>query len=316
MSEYLKKMLNSGKVYDDIIPINVTKYRDAVLKLRSSPEIPITSTGNAEMDNLVSGFERGRLYVISAPTKQGKTTLAQTIMYNMAQKNISSLIFSYEMSWQEITKKFMDMDLKTKRDVPTDIPIFFPLELHRGGGELQYQWLFEAVAKAKLDHGVQVAFIDHLHFLLPLRDYSNLSIIIGGVVREIKRMAVALDMSIVLITHIAKIKEDKVPDWTDIRDSSFITQEADAVWMLYRIKSKEAAKRVTDESTEDVFTKKAILSLELDRARGRTGKLKLWHNGAMFEPYTGQDGFDEFIKVAKKAYVSTAPDNNPALPDF
>ena len=283
MSEYLTKSLKEGKAYDQIIPIDVSSYSELVEKMKSIVAIKPTSTGLNELDSLMGGFENGRMYVLSAPTKQGKTTLAQSLMYLMAKKGLPSMIFSYEMGWQEITKKFMAMDLM-KNQQTTNLPLYLPIELHRGGGELQYQWLFEAIYKAKTENGVKLVVIDHLHFLLPLKDYQNTSFIIGGIVREIKRMAVALDVPIILIAHVQKIKDDKVPDWTDIRDSSFITQEADVVLMMYRKKNENTAKKVTDNNTLETYSNEAFLSLELDRVSGKSGKIKLIHNGIMFEP--------------------------------
>ena len=285
MSEYLKKSLQEGKAYDQIIPINVSSYSELVEKMKTLPEVKPVSTGLLALDNLMGGFEEGRMYVLSAPTKQGKSTMAQSLMYLMAKKGLPSLMFSYEMGWQEVTKKFMAMDEKMQKfKIPTALPLYLPIDLHRGGGELQYQWLFEAIAKAKLENGIKLVVIDHLHFLLPLKDYQNTSFIIGGIVREIKRMAVALSIPIILIAHVQKIKDDKVPDWTDIRDSSFITQEADVVLMMYRLKNKDSATSVTEDSDVEVYTNKAILSVELDRVNGRSGKIKLIHNGVMFEP--------------------------------
>lgn len=228
-------------------------------------------------------LENNHLFLLADFTVVHNTTMAQTIMYNMATHNEASLMFSYEMGWQEIVKKFFDMD-SSLGFTDTNLPIFLPLELHRGGGELQLQWLYEAIARAILENNIKLVVIDHLHFLLPLKDFNNISFLIGGIVREIKRMAVSLQIPIILITHVQKIKEKRIPDWTDIRDSSFITQEADVVMMMYRKVNRNAATRVTDDSIEEVYTKYAIFSLELDRIRGRSGKLELEHNGAMFIP--------------------------------
>lgn len=285
---YLEDSLKEGKTLDQVVPIDTLSYKELVERLRKEPVAQVSSTGYSELDDLIGGFEDERLYILSAPTKMGKTTLAQSLMYNMSRKGIPSMIFSYEMGWQEIVKKFMAMDKQLDiTDEPTDLPIHIPIDLHRGGGELQYQWLYEAIAQAKERDGVKLVVIDHLHFLVPLKDFKqNFSIIIGGIVREVKRMAVSLKVPIILIAHVGKIMDDKKPDYTNIRDSSMITQEADVVLMMYRVKNKKETKqRIDDDSVEDTYTQQAILSVELDRVKGVTGKLKLWHNGSMFIPF-------------------------------
>lgn len=306
MSKYLQEQLKNGVPIEDIVSIEAKSYQELANKILSEPDRKAVSTGSQELDNIIGGFDGGRLYILSAPTKQGKTTLAQTIMYSMARQGDASIFFSYEMGWKEVVKKYMAMDNVGQTKTPTNLPLFTPIELHRTGGQLQYQWLEEAIIKAKEENNIRLAVIDHLHFLLPLKDFQNISFIIGGIVREIKRMAVRQEIPIILITHVAKIKDDKVPDWTDIRDSSFITQEADVVLMMFRTKNKNASKKVTDDSIEDVYRQKAILSVELDRANGRTGKVALWHNGTMFEPYTDKHReFEQeqgFIEAVKKVY--------------
>jgi len=291
MSKYLKESLGMGLDYDEIVPIKLETYSQLLKQLEGKPKKQKTPTLMPELDRIITGIEGGRLYVLSAQTKAGKTTMAQTLMHNLGKAGHKSVMFSYEMGWEEVAEIFGEMD---KIDnITTELPVYVPTELHRGGGDLHYQWLYEAMAKKKKKKGVSLAVIDHLHFLLPLKDYRNTSFILGGIVREIKRIAVALDMAILLIAHTAKIKDDKVPDWTDIRDSSFITQEADCVMMMYRIKNKEAARKQHDDSTIEVYKNKTILSVELNRMGGKTGKVKLKHNGAKFEEITELEDFAE-----------------------
>ena len=285
MSDYLNNMIKEGYQLDQVTPIDIFSYSELLEKLAKEPKTPMTPTGNGGLDELLSGgFEDGRLYVLSAPTKNGKTVMAQTFMYNLAQNNQASLMFSYEMGWQEIVSKFQDMDNVTG-NTKTNLPMYLPMELHRGGGELQFQWLYEAIKKAKEEQNIKLAIIDHLHFLLPLKDFRNTSFIIGGIVREIKRIAISVGVPIILIAHTTKLKDDKKPDLSDIRDSSFIAQEADVVMMMYRKKNENEKKKVTDDSVEDSYSNISILSVEADRKRGNTGKVKLWHNGALFEVY-------------------------------
>jgi len=296
MSKYFEQSLKEGRSYDQITPIELETYFKLLERLKNEPKPARIKTGILSLDDIMGGFEQGRLYVLSAQTKQGKTTMAQTLLHEMGKQKQAGMIFSYEMGWQEIVEIFGGMDVVD--GIKTELPVYVPTELHRGGGDLQYQWLFEAMAKAKEEKNVSVAVIDHLHFLLPLKDFQNTSFIIGGIVRELKRIAVALKMAIILIAHTQKLNDDKPPDWTNIRDSSFITQEADVVLMMYRIKSKEAAKNQTDESTADVYLNKTILSVELNRLGGRTGKVKMRHNGVKFVEMTPEDDFVQSIKKA------------------
>lgn len=304
-NSYLEEMLKQGTPYNQIKLLDTEKYAKLVEKLKNEPERKAVKMNVPYLDNLAGGFEAGRLYVLTAPTKQGKTTLAQTFMYNLAKAGTPSMIFSYEMGWREITSKFWLMD--GQKFPATDLPMFVPLEMHSGGGDLQLQWMFEAMAKAKLENNVQFVVIDHLHFLLPLKDFNNTSFIIGGIVRELKKMSVMLNLPILLIAHLQKIKSDKAPELSDIRDSSFIAQEADVVFIMYREIKKNLSTKVTeqDDFEEEVFTQKAVLSVGANRIDGSSRRVKLWHDGTKFIAYENQDKTEEvkqkeFVQFAKK----------------
>lgn len=298
--DYTKQMKNNGEDWENIIPLKYHSYQELVEKLKTEPKVHSISTALKGLDDIVGGFEAGRLYTLSAPTKQGKTTFAQTLMFNLAQKKIGSLFFSYEMGWQEITSKFQEMDEKVNKQSPTPLPMLLPIELHKGGGELHYQWMFELIAKAKEEEKISLVVIDHLHFLIPLKDYKNFSIIIGGVVREIKKMAVALNIPIILIAHTKKVDDDRQPTANDIRDSSLILQESDVVMMMYRVPNDKLSQRKQTARDIDLtpsYSNKAILSVELDRRKGASGKILLEHDGVMF---TENDNTDLVNKISKE----------------
>lgn len=311
--KYTEEMLKSGHSLDEVTPLDLAKYKDLVDRLSSETAPIIHGSGLRGLDNLIGGFEPGRLYVLSAPTKNGKTTFAQTLMYNTALAGIGSIFFSYEMGWREVTRKFMAMDNRYgKKDKPTDLPILYAVDPHKEGGGLQMQWMAEAIMRQReIYEGrgkfpINLVVIDHLHFLLPLKDYrQNVSFLIGGIVREIKRMATELNIPIILIAHTGMIKDEAKPTFRNIRDSSFITQEADVVMMMWRKKNETTAKRITDDSVEEEYSNITFLSVELDRVNGVTGKLKLYHNGAMFEEYDGAKHGNEIIK--KGAVCTTYP---------
>lgn len=283
MDNYAKKMLKSGKDMDEVCSIKSEKYYDLVDRIKKEPPAIKTPTGLKKLDDIIGGFEGGRLYVLSAPTKNGKTTLAQTLMFNQALAGFGSIFFSFEMGWKEVTKKFQKMEELVKSQV--ELPLFIPIDIHRESGDLQLDWIVDSIIKCKKQNPtLSLVVIDHLHFLLPLSELKNTSFVIGGIVRKLKRIAVSLEISILLISHVKKISDDKVPTFNDIRDSSFITQEADVTMMMWRLKSKEAAKRIDDDNDENIYTNRAFLSVELNRD-GDTGKFKLVHNGVMFEEY-------------------------------
>lgn len=223
-----------------------------------------------ELDKITEGFYPGELIILSAPTKQGKTTWCQSLTLNLAEHEIGVLWFTLEMSWQEITKKFSLMS-----DKISNLPIFYPID----NSKLCVTWIEEVARKAIEQKGVKLIIIDHLHFLLPLRDFhTNISFLVGGIVRDIKKLAVALKVPIILICHPGMVHEETKISWRNIRDSSFITQESDFTIVMHRVYEKTKM----GGSSELLATNEAELSVELDRRTGKTGKVILSHIDGRF----------------------------------
>jgi replicative DNA helicase len=271
-------------------------------KIESILKVHIPTGFNLLDEMIDGGFKPGELIILSAPTKQGKSTMAQTMTWNMAQNGKQSLWFSMEMSWQELTRKFLAMDeLFKKQGMPSITPIHYPIENYLRGGEIQMNWIKETISESKRLNNTNFVVIDHLHFLLPLKDFNtNPSFLIGGIVREIKKIAVELAIPILLIAHTTKLDIDKTPDINSIRDSSFIAQESDFTMIMWRIRDKNASKRTNDEGDSDtqiVYTNKAWLSLEANRRNGRTGRIKLWHDGSRFNSYISEGVTKEAEKI-------------------
>ena len=174
----------------------------------------------------INGFESGELIVISGPTKAGKTLFAQTLTYNFWNQGIHSLWFSYELTYRQFGYSF--------KNIETPI-MLLPKKLKA----YALEWLEDRIAEAVAKHGIQVVFIDHLHFLFDLALTRNPSIEIGQVVRYLKRIAVEANIVIFLMCHLTKLDPTKEPDHTNIRDSAFISAESDTGLILWRKRKSE-----------------------------------------------------------------------------
>ena len=180
---------------------------------RKKPKIRLMSK-IPTLDNYLDGFRSGDLVVMSGLTKQGKTSFCQTLTYNFSKQNISCLWFSYEMAQLEFMEKFGE-----------ELP-FFTMPAKLKGNSIN--WLEERIVESIAKYNTKVVFIDHLHFLLDMSFIgqgkgSNTSLIIGGIMRELKKIALYREITIVLIAHTTKVKFDADPSLSDIRDSSFIS---------------------------------------------------------------------------------------------
>jgi len=261
---------------EDQVDSKIYQYNELAKIVKALPDEPkITSGFDSLNEALDGGFQGGELVILSAATKNGKTTFCQTMSYLQAVKGVNSLWFSLEMSWQEITRKFLAMDIDDViTQVPANLGIFYMID-NRG---LNLKTLEIKAKEARDKLGVKIIYIDHLHFLLPLGETKNVSFVIGGIVREVKQIAVKLNITIVLIAHTKKLETDARPDINSLRDSSFIAQESDFVFLMWRerLDLDKKQKKYTGLEEEDIYSEATFVALEANR---RNGKTKRWKFG-------------------------------------
>jgi replicative DNA helicase len=172
------------------------------------------------LDREVEGFRDGELIIISGPTKNGKTLLAQTLTINFVKSQEYPLWFSFEVPGHQFLSQF------------PELPLFYlPRRLKANAMD----WLEERCLESFFKYRTRIIFIDHLHFLFDLARTRNPSIEIGTVIRRLKTMAVQNGWVIFLLAHTTKGKQEENLSYESIRDSSFISQESDCVLMIKRI---------------------------------------------------------------------------------
>lgn len=213
-------------------------------------------SGIPSLDQATEGFETGEVWVVSGPPKHGKTLLCDTIGRNFIQNGTNCLWFSFEVT----PKKFL-----AKYKAPGSPIVYIPRE--RTANNLE--WLETKVHEAKLKYECRAVFIDHLHFIADLNQLmKNSSIYIGGVMRFLKQeIALKHNVCVFLVAHLGKITFNNEPEESDIRDSSFVSQEADGTIMVYR--RLEKGKKATDENA---FTNKARIKICNARRSGAMQK--------------------------------------------
>jgi replicative DNA helicase len=180
------------------------------------------------MNRIIGGFGAGELHVIGGGTGQGKSLLTQSIALNMALSGIPVLLFTLEMLPKENTIRLLSMiKSRCNQDLLGELPLSY---FHGDAVSLE---ILEKTVKKGVQDGVKVVIIDHLHFFA--RAVENQSSEIGNITRFIKLLARRYGVAIILVSHIRKINNAIAePGLDDLRDSSFIAQDADSVMMVWR----------------------------------------------------------------------------------
>lgn len=199
----------------------VISSHEMTLRLKDRPEslIKVKSFIPSLDQTLDGGFQDGELYGISGPTKGGKTLLCQGLTVAFAKQQYPSLWFSYEVPVKQFLGQFPKVPL-----------IYLPgrLKAHL------MPWVEERIQESFLKYRTRIIFIDHLHFLFDIGRAKNPSLEIGTVIRKLKTIAVNGGFIIFILCHTTKGKSEADLSYESIRDSSFVSQESDSVFMIKR----------------------------------------------------------------------------------
>lgn len=245
---------------------------DILERLKTQPEEEKHFTGIKELDAILKGFRKNQLIVLAAPTKSGKSQMTVELAIRMPDTN--PVFIPFEESAEELVMKFKD-----RGEVP---PIFYtPKSITNN----TLDWIEKKIVEGIVKYNSKMFFIDHLHFIVPFSS-DRLDTRIGQTMRTLKTIAKEHNIIIVLVAHLKKTNVAVSPTLEDLRDSSFVAQEADTVLMMWRESKRKDGIMIT--------TNRTILSVQANRRTGSTGNVKLvFKDGRYYEEnWEAEDAYD------------------------
>lgn len=242
------------------------------------------STGFPRLDGILGGgFIRGGLYILGARPAVGKSTFS----LNLADGIAGNLLFvSLEMSPEQILAKrvsrltgYTASKLLSGQlpDKAWEAVAMATTSIDKSGVYINSRYdltVQEIHLLAQSVPELRCIILDYLGLIQPATRSGSTYEQVSAISRELKRMAVSLNVPVVCLCQLSrKIEErkDKKPMLSDLRDSGAIEQDADGVLFLYR---------------EDYYTGSPAdgfpSTVELTVAKNRHGK-------------TGEDQFDFWL---------------------
>lgn len=195
------------------------------------------------------GWHRGDLVIVAGATSQGKSTLASTIMFNMAMTGVPVADYSLEMSAKQVTARMMarltqvsssttlygklsDQEYKQVYDGSLSmkkLPIYFDEK-----NKTSFVNLCSSIRRMVKRYGVKVVFIDYLQ-ILANGSRDNRESLIGDMARDLKRLAVEENICICALSQLNRSKEDKGrPRLNQMRGSGQIEEACDMAVLIHR----------------------------------------------------------------------------------
>jgi replicative DNA helicase len=210
-------------------------------------------TGFTDLDELTNGLHPGQMIIIAARPAMGKSTLGLDLARSASIKHgLTSVIFSLEMSRNEITMRLLSAEAKVplhhmRNGKMTDEDW---ARLARKMGEVSEAPLFiddspnltmmEIRAKArrlKQRHDLKLIVIDYLQLMTSGKKVESRQLEVSEFSRSIKLLAKELEVPVIAICQLNRGSEqrsDKRPMASDLRESGSLEQDADVVILLHR----------------------------------------------------------------------------------
>ena len=210
-------------------------------------------TGFPELNDQMSGFQKGDLVILAARPSVGKTALALTLARNAAVNVEAGVaVFSLEMSKIQLVQRLLSIETK--------------VDLHklRTGRLSDEDWMhlthninrlaeapiyiddtpgisvLEARAKARRlqrEYGIDMVIIDYLQLMSGHIRAQSREQEISQISRGLKAMAKELDVPVLALSQLSRAVEsrtDRRPQLSDLRESGSLEQDADVVMFIYR----------------------------------------------------------------------------------
>ena len=279
------------------------------------------TTGFPTLDTKLAGWQKSDLIIVAARPAVGKTSLALDFARYAALAGTHVGIFSLEMSKDQLVDRLLashaHVDLWRLRTGNLEVSGEFD-DFSRIGeamGELSNAPIFiddhasnsvmgmrTMARRLQAEHGLGLLIIDYLQLMESSRYTNNRVQEVSDISRNLKRLAIELDIPIVALSQLSRAVEMRTnqrPKLSDLRESGSIEQDADVVLMLHRQATEEGAER---PETVDI-----TLLVEKHR-NGPTGEIELrFHN--RYVSYTEPEREDSYVQAAEadKATPEAAP---------
>jgi replicative DNA helicase len=211
------------------------------------------ATGFYDLDYKTAGLQPSDLILIAARPSMGKTAFALNIAeYVALRSNITTAVFSLEMSQDQLAKRLLAMNSKVdSQNIRTgNLSSDEWASLMEGArvignsglviddtSSISISELRSKCRKLKLERNLGLVIIDYLQLMSGSRRAESRQQEISEISRSLKALAREINVPVIALSQLSRAVEqrpDKRPMLSDLRESGAIEQDADVVMFIYR----------------------------------------------------------------------------------
>lgn len=210
------------------------------------------TTGLADLDKMLGGWQLGDLTIMAGRTGMGKTGLACGAAIAAAKAGHTPAIVSLEMSAAQLGARLMayeanvsvfdilsgrlsgEHDQRAYRAAMAlgALPIHY-----EDSGMLTMDQLRAKARQLRVKGQLDVLFVDYLQLMQSGKRHDSRQVEVSEISRGLKLLARELEIAVVALSQLSRKceeREDKRPILSDLRESGSIEQDADVVLCVYR----------------------------------------------------------------------------------
>lgn len=224
---------------------------------RSGKRISGYSTGLWDLDDLISGLEKQKLFIIAGRPAMGKSSLALNIGNYIAKNNKDKnvIFFSLEMPKKDVTLKLYSSALNINNEhfkfnmLTADELLAIGQYTENFSKEMENFYIEDDMnvtifdiqkicrsIKNKTNKETALVIIDYLQIVNVLNS-GNRAYDLGEVSRIAVSLAKEFDCPVILLSQVnrgCEARQNKRPMLSDLKESGNIEQDADCVMFIYR----------------------------------------------------------------------------------
>ena len=276
-----KEIQKLGNVHQDKL-VSISEQMPDMLKgleknMKSEDGLTGVPSGFESIDKFTGGWQKQDLVIIGGASSMGKTSLALTAAVNASKLGHATVIFSYEMSVNQMLMRMVsgDTNINNKHLLRGRIFNEELSKIHESVGRFEniplyidecrntsLKYLLNRIRQYVISKKVKMIMIDYLQLVSYNLHGRSREQEVSHVARALKNLAKELDVTVIGLSQLSRNvskREGSRPILADLRESGEIEQAADVVAFVYRpeyygIKTDEMGKSV-EGMAEIIFAK-------------------------------------------------------------
>ena len=209
-------------------------------------------SGFPSIDKFTSGWQKQDLVIIGGASSMGKTSFALNVAMNASNMGHSVVIFSYEMSVNQMLMRMIsgDTNINNKHLLRGTIYEEELTKIHNSVADFErlsmyideckntsLKYLLNRIRQYVISKKVEMVVVDYLQLISHGMRGRTREQEVSQVARALKNVAKELDITVVALSQLSRSvskRETGRPNLSDLRESGEIEQAADVVAFVYR----------------------------------------------------------------------------------